>query len=176
MAAERTRRRAGRVPKNLFNGKGGGGRRVGSLLFTTLETKCGIRWHGKRVGAVRLGVNEMSMTRALKWPLRVLIALLGIVAVVWVLGMMLPRDHVASRIGTYRVPPERVWAAITDVDAMPSWRIGLKGVTRLPDKNGLPAHIEDTAAGKLKIETQSMEPPRKLVNRIGGENLPFGGT
>ena len=53
---------------------------------------------------------------------------------------------------------------------------GLKSVTRLPDREGLPAHVEDTAAGKLMIQTQSMEPPRKLVNRIGGESLPFGGT
>jgi len=49
-------------------------------------------------------------------------------------------------------------------------------VTRLPDREGLPAHIEDTAAGKLMIQTQSMEPPKKLVNRIGGNDLPFGGT
>ena len=118
----------------------------------------------------------MSRMAAIKWSLRVVFGLVGIVAIIWTFGMMLPRDHVATRIGTYHVPPEKVWAAITDVDAMPSWRIGLKGVTRLPEMNGLPAHIEDTAAGKLKIETQSMEPPRKLVNRIGGENLPFGGT
>jgi uncharacterized protein YndB with AHSA1/START domain len=113
---------------------------------------------------------------ALKWILRVVFGLIGIVAIVWVFGTLLPRDHVASRIGTYQVPPDKVWAAITDVDAMPTWRIGLKSVTRLPEKNGLPGHIEDTAAGKLKIEAQSMEPPRKLVNRIGGDNLPFGGT
>lgn len=113
---------------------------------------------------------------ALKWILRVVFALIGLVAVVWVLGSLLPRDHVASRTGTYQVPPEKVWMAITDVDAMPSWRPGLKSVARLPDREGLPSHIEDTAAGKLMIQTQSMEPPRKLVNRIGGDNLPFGGT
>src|ERR1700733_10631342 len=101
---------------------------------------------------------------ALKWILRVVFGLIGIVAIVWVFGTLLSRDHVASRIGTYQVPPDKVWAAITDVDAMPTWRIGLKSVTRLPDKNGLPGHIEDTAAGKLKIETQSMEPPKKLGN------------
>jgi hypothetical protein len=113
---------------------------------------------------------------ALKWILRVVFGLIGLVAIVWVFGSLLPRDHVASRIGTYEVPADKVWAAITDVDAMPTWRIGLKSVTLLPERNGLPAHIEDTAAGKLKIETQSMEPPKKLVNRIGGDNLPFGGT
>jgi uncharacterized protein YndB with AHSA1/START domain len=113
---------------------------------------------------------------ALKWILLVVFGLIGIVAIVWVFGMLLPRDHVASRIGTYHVPPERVWVAITDVDAMPSWRIGLKGVTRLPDRDGLPVHVEDTSAGKMTIVTQQMEPPRKLVNRIGGNGLPFGGT
>jgi uncharacterized protein YndB with AHSA1/START domain len=113
---------------------------------------------------------------ALKWILRVVFALIGIVAIVWVFGMLLPRDHVASRIGTYHVSPDKVWVAITDVDAMPSWRIGLKGVTRLPDRDGLPVHVEDTSAGKMTIVTQQMEPPRKLVNRIGGNGLPFGGT
>ncbi|HEY2820764.1 MAG TPA: SRPBCC family protein [Candidatus Acidoferrum sp.] len=118
----------------------------------------------------------MGTMTALRWPLRALFAVIGIVAIVWTFGMLLPRDHVASRIATYHVPPEKVWTAITDVDAMPSWRIGLKGVTRLPDREGMPAHIEDTAAGKLMIQTQSTEPPRKLVNRIGGDKLPFGGT
>ena len=113
---------------------------------------------------------------ALKWLLRVVFGLIGVVAIVWMFGMLLPRDHVASRTGTYHVPADKVWAAITDVDAMPTWRVGLKGVTRLPDREGMPAHLEDTAAGKLKIETQSMEPPLKLVNRIGSDNLPFGGT
>jgi uncharacterized protein YndB with AHSA1/START domain len=118
----------------------------------------------------------MSLMGALKWPLRALFALVGIVVIVAVLGALLPRDHVASRIGHYQVGPDKVWTAITDVDAMPTWRIGLKSVTRLPDRDGLPVHVEDTSAGKLKIETQSMEPPRKLVNRIGGDDLPFGGT
>jgi uncharacterized protein YndB with AHSA1/START domain len=113
---------------------------------------------------------------AVKWLLRGVFVIVGIVLIVWVFGMTLPRDHVASRTGRYQVPPEKVWEAITDVDAMPAWRIGLKGVKRLPDTNGLPVHIEDTAAGKMKFETTVMDPPKKLVNRMGGDNLPFGGT
>ena len=113
---------------------------------------------------------------ALKWVLGVLFALIGIVAIIWVCGMFLPRDHMASRIGHYQVPPEKVWAALTDIDAMPSWRIGLKSVTRLPDKNGLPVHTEDTSAGKMTFETTLMDPPRRLVRGMGSDKLPFGGT
>ena len=112
---------------------------------------------------------------ALKWLLRALFALIGIVAMMWVIGLMPPRDHMATRMAHYQVPPDQVWAAITDIDAMPSWRIGLKSVTRLPDKNGLPAHTENTTAGKLTFETTEMIPPRRLVRGMASD-LPFGGT
>jgi hypothetical protein len=119
--------------------------------------------------------NEVRAMTALKWPLRVLFALIGIAAVIWVLGLMLPRDHMATRMGRYQVPPEKVWEALTDIDAMPSWRIGLKSVTRLPDKNGLPVHTENTTAGKMTFETTLMDPPRRLVRGMASD-LPFGGT
>ena len=72
-------------------------------------------------------------------------------------------------------PASAVWEALTDIDAMPSWRIGLKSVTRLPDKNGLPVHTENTTAGKMTFETTLMDPPRRLVRGMASD-LPFGGT
>jgi uncharacterized protein YndB with AHSA1/START domain len=112
----------------------------------------------------------------MRWMLWIFAALAAVVIVVLVIGWRLPRDHVATRIGRYHQPPEKIWAAITDVDAMPSWREGLNSVKRLPDRNGLPAHIEYSSSGQLPMETVEMTPPRKLVNRIAGSNLPFGGT
>jgi hypothetical protein len=134
-----------------------------------LAYRCGREmWYG-------MEWNEVRAMTALKWPLRVLFALIGIAAVIWVLGLMLPRDHMATRMGRYQVPPEKVWEALTDIDAMPSWRIGLKSVTRLPDKNGLPVHTENTTAGKMTFETTLMDPPRRLVRGMASD-LPFGGT
>ena len=46
---------------------------------------------------------------AVKWLLRGVFVIVGIVLIVWVFGMTLPRDHVASRTGRYQVPPEKVW-------------------------------------------------------------------
>jgi hypothetical protein len=112
----------------------------------------------------------------MKWLLWSLLALAGVVILVIVIGWLLPRDHVATRIGRYHQSPETIWAAITDVDAMPSWREGLKSVKKLPDRNGLPAHIEHTSNGAIPMETVEMIPPRKLVAQIAGKNLPFGGT
>jgi uncharacterized protein YndB with AHSA1/START domain len=105
---------------------------------------------------------------------------LGVVALVVMLmtliGSQLPRNHMATRLGMYHQKPEVLWEAITNVDAMPAWREGLKSVQKLPDRNGLPAHIEVTSSGTIPMETVEMVPPRRLVVRIADDKLPFGGT
>jgi polyketide cyclase/dehydrase/lipid transport protein len=112
----------------------------------------------------------------MKWILWIFVALAGFLILITLVGYLLPKDHVATRLGRYRQRPEAIWTAITDVDAMPSWREGLKSIQHLPDKNGLPAHLEVTTSGELPMETIEMTPPRKLVSRIADPKLPFGGT
>jgi hypothetical protein len=112
----------------------------------------------------------------MKWILWIFVALAGFLILITLIGWLLPKDHVATRQGSYRQPPEAIWAAIIDVDAMPSWREDLKSVKHLPDKNGLPAHVEVTTTGEIPMETVEMTPPRKLVGRIADPKLPFGGT
>jgi uncharacterized protein YndB with AHSA1/START domain len=112
----------------------------------------------------------------MKWILWIFVALAGFLILITLIGWLLPKDHVATRQGRYRQPPEAIWKAITDVDAMPSWREGLKSVKHLPDKNGLPAHLEVTTMGEISMETVEMTPLRKLVSRIADPKLPFGGT
>jgi uncharacterized protein YndB with AHSA1/START domain len=112
----------------------------------------------------------------MKWILLVLGVLIASLILIMLIGWLLPREHVASREGRYRQPPEAIWKAITDVDAMPSWREGLKGVKRLPDRNGLPAHVEISSMGEIPMETVEMLPPRRMVGCIADPKLPFGGT
>lgn len=104
------------------------------------------------------------------------VILAGMLIVIAAIGWLLPKNHVATRIGHYHQPAKAIWAAITDVEAMPSWREGLQSVTRLPERNGLPAHLEVTSSGKLPMETIEMIPPQRLVTRIADPKLPFGGT
>jgi hypothetical protein len=62
----------------------------------------------------------------MKWLLGAFLVAIGTLALVVLIGYLLPRDHLATRIGRYRQSPEAIWTAITDVDAMPGWREGLK--------------------------------------------------
>lgn len=104
------------------------------------------------------------------------VVLVGLLLLVTVIGWLLPKDHVATRMGSYHQKPEAIWTAITDVDAMPSWREGLKSVQHLPEHNGLPAHLEVTTSGAIPMETVEITPPTKMVMRIADSKLPFGGT
>lgn len=112
----------------------------------------------------------------MKWILWIFLALAAVLVLMILVGWLLPKDHSATRQSHYRQQPEAIWKAITDVDAMPSWREGLKSVKHLPEKNGLPAHLEVTSMGEIPMETMEMTPPRKLVARIADPKLPFGGT
>lgn len=106
----------------------------------------------------------------------VILCLAAIVAVAALVGSRLPRTHVASRERTLPVPPEAVWAAITGIDAFPSWRQDVKRIERLPDRNGKPSWIEHTRAGKITLVADRMDAPRTLVLRIADPDLPFGGA
>jgi len=115
----------------------------------------------------------------MKWTtiaLIVVLALAVVVALAALVGTQLPRAHVASRQAAFPVPPDAVWAAITAVDAFPSWRSDVKKIERLPDRDGKPAWIEDGASGRMTLAVERMEPPRVLVVRIADPDLPFGGT
>ncbi len=112
----------------------------------------------------------------MRWIVVVLAVLAVLVAVVALIGSRLPKSHRALVERTFAVAPESIWRTITDVDAFPSWREGVKRVQRLPDRDGRPVWIEEGGFGKLTLAVERFEPPRLLVGRIADPGLPFGGT
>ena len=112
----------------------------------------------------------------MKWVLWVFVVLAGILMLVALIGWLLPKAHTVTREARFHQPPEMIWKAITDIDAMPTWRQGLKSVKRLPNANGRLAWAETTDSGTLPYETVVSQPPAKLVARIADPKLPFGGT
>ena len=66
-----------------------------------------------------------------KWSLIILGILVGLVAFMYVVGAMLPREHVATRSAHFNQTPDKIWQAITDYKSFTSWRTGLKSVEPL---------------------------------------------
>jgi uncharacterized protein YndB with AHSA1/START domain len=113
----------------------------------------------------------------MKWVFIIIGILVAVIALVALVGALLPKAHTGIRSARFKQPPETIWKAITDVDAFPSWREGVKSIERMPDRNGLPAWKEtDTHGQVIPFETTESVPPRKLVARIADPKLPFGGT
>jgi len=112
----------------------------------------------------------------MKWLLIILGVLVALAALVWLIGTTLPKDHVATLMARYNQPPEKIWEAITDAEAMPAWRKDLKSVKRLPNRDGKPAWVETSSFGDMPLYVETFEPTHKLVTRIADPNLPFGGT
>lgn len=112
----------------------------------------------------------------MKWLLIILGLLAGIVALAWMIGAMLPRDHVATRMARFSRPPEAIWQAITQSEAFPSWRTGITAVKRLPEENAQPGWVETSSFGEIPLRVAESDAPRRLVMRIASDELPFGGT
>jgi uncharacterized protein YndB with AHSA1/START domain len=110
------------------------------------------------------------------WSIRVIIGLVVLIAVVVIVGYLLPKRHTASRTAQLSQPPERVWATITDFAAFPSWRKDVKSVEVLAPQNGRPSWRETTRQGTVTYVAAAWEPPRHFVARIADRNLPYGGS
>ena len=106
----------------------------------------------------------------------VLAGLGAILLIAIVVGWSLPIGHRASATRSIASPPERVFAVITDFARYPEWRTG---VTRVAAR-GAPAVgqliREYGRNGEIPYRVETLEPPRRLVMRIAGDDLAFGGT
>ena len=111
------------------------------------------------------------------WLLLALVLVIGVPALVVSIGSMLPKEHVVSRRVHFNETPEELWEIVSDVGGQASWRADLDRVERLPDKEGRPVWREIDKRGQaLTLETIESAPPRRLVRRIAGEHLSFGGS
>jgi hypothetical protein len=102
------------------------------------------------------------------------IALLSLIVVV--VGYNLPKAHTAARTVRVSLPPDALYAVLSDVDRYPTWRRSVKSLVRTPDREGRPAWVEETGGMKIPMYFERMDKPSLLVARIADPSLPFGGT
>ena len=113
----------------------------------------------------------------MKIVLIVLGALVAIVLLVVLIGWSLPVKHRASRHATYPVTsPESLYAAITSVEAFPTWRSKVASVEQVASPTGARSYRETGSDGAILYVVDEDVAPRRLITRIADPSLPFGGT
>jgi len=120
---------------------------------------------------------EEGALRVTKWILVVGGVLVGLILLLTLVGLALPREHkVASRI-PLRQPPESVYAVIRDLGAIPTWWPSVKQVSRRNDPQGREIWDETMGDGfEMGLEVTTAEPPSLLKTLIVGDDAPFGGS
>lgn len=112
----------------------------------------------------------------MKWILIVVGVIAGLVALMAIIGALMPKGHTASRTAVINKAPEVLWQTMTDCAAFPQWRTDIKSVEVLPDRDGHKLWREDGKNGKMTLEAIEASPPSRLVLKIADPDLPFGGT
>jgi len=93
------------------------------------------------------------------------------------IGLRLPKTHVAASRIKLGAKPEEVWGVITDFASHPSWRPGLASVEPGPEVDGCPSWYEVcTHHTRVQFALVEREPPKRLVTKLVGKNLPLSGT
>ena len=110
----------------------------------------------------------------MKWIYLIGGGLALVIAIVALIGAMLPRDHHATRQARYRQKPEAVYFALA---GPADWRSDIKAYGNLPDRDGRKLWWEQDSHGhRVTYELIEDKMPSRRVTRIAEKNLPFGGT
>jgi len=111
-----------------------------------------------------------------KIALAILGALAGLVILVALVGVFLPREHQASSRIQLTQAPDTVWAVIRDYEHAASWWPDVKSVKRLADIDGHERWEETMKMGPVAFVLTEERPPhflRSAIDTTGGS--PFGG-
>jgi hypothetical protein len=110
----------------------------------------------------------------MKWILYIGGSIVFLVAMVAVVGALLPRRHHATRKARFRATPEAIYAVLA---GPPDWRTGVRTYGVLPEQDGRKRWWEeDSHRQKITYELVEERPPARMVTRIAQPGLPFGGT
>jgi hypothetical protein len=113
----------------------------------------------------------------MKWVIIIVAVIVGLGLLLMLVGMLLPRAHVATSQVELKQPIDSVWAVVRALGDTPAFWGELKSATRLPDVEGKETWGQTMKNGfELPLVIDEERPPTLLVTRIVAKNAPFGGT
>ena len=110
-----------------------------------------------------------------KWLLGVAALPVAAVAIVYGVGALLPRDHVAAAERFVPVDPASVAAIVRDVGNYPRWRSGLERVELLGRAGAGMRFVEHSGHDPIAFLLVEEEADARFRSTITNPDLPFGG-
>jgi Uncharacterized conserved protein len=108
---------------------------------------------------------------------RILIGLATVAAVLFFIGLSLPKTHRAESRLTLETPPAEVWTVVRNPAALVGTWSDLKSSRQVQGAGGREVWEQDAGGMQMRLIIESSVPPRRLVTRIDAdEKAAFGGT
>jgi hypothetical protein len=96
----------------------------------------------------------------------------GLVAIALLIGLLLPREHRASRSALIHQSPDSVWNAIRDLAGVPVWWSEMKHVERLRDSSGREVWRQRMSGFPVTLEVAEEQPARRPMQAALGSRSP----
>ena len=112
----------------------------------------------------------------MKILLLILATLALLVAVAWLIGALLPREHTATRSLVLRRSASELFGVARDLAHHSEWRHDVRTVEILSAAGAPVRYREVSGHGAIVYTLRSEEPPHRLVTAIDDPSQPFGGT
>ena len=112
----------------------------------------------------------------MKFVLWAVVAIVTVIAAIFVIGWLLPVAHVASSSAVLTRTPEQIYAIVSDVASYPKWWSEVSRIEMLPPVDGRTRFREHTSNGPIVMEVIETSAPLRFVTKIADPDQPFGGT
>lgn len=111
-----------------------------------------------------------------KWIIGALLALIGLAVGAGLVGLLLPRDHVARSSLTLRQPVDSVWGVLRDPAGLVGHWSGLDASRRVEDSAGREVWVQRVGGEDMRLVMSDVEPMTGFVSTVDAQaGAPFGG-
>ena len=98
-------------------------------------------------------------------------------AVVWVVGLLLPAGHIATGTRVLARPAEDIYRLVSEVEDYPRWWSDVARIELMArDDAGRLTFRQHGSDGPIVMQVVEQQPPSRFVTRIADPEQPFGGT
>lgn len=112
-----------------------------------------------------------------KWIAGIVAVPVGLAGLVYGIGALLPREHVARAEATVPAAPAAVAALVRDVEGQPHWRSAVQAIEVIERRGGgALRYVERSGHDSITFDFAEEQPDARFRSVIADPSLPFGGS
>ncbi len=113
----------------------------------------------------------------MRFLMRAVVAVVLLAAILYGIGMTMPREHSATSRIQLTTTRDSVWAVLRDFGAYPSWDSDFTSSVRGTSRNGHEVWVQEAGGMTMSMELTLVSPPTRLVSEVvTDETSAWGGV